>query len=482
MDFISFLEKNTQTQLTILENIYISKKSWNLEELSALTNSDKRSILNHCEHIQELSKGHFNKETRNYSYSGTSIDYQKLILAILDHSSVFQLVHTLCLQSQVDLTEFSKSRNISESFLRRHLTRINQLLEKYRIQIKTAKGHIFIRGEETQIRYLIYLILWQSYRGVEWPFKGVDFHQVFLVIEKSFQLINQRPNKIKMMEWCFIVAITKLRADQENRIQKEILPSFTDQLWLAFEEIASELSIGFNRLSLTTSEIEFLFLWLQTRTSFYLNDHFLDKATKIHLKEDTPIKQFQNNFYRYLYSIGFKSSQINSKKRLLNSTLFANGMTGYLFPEFSIIKHDISTFIEKNYPTFNREINRLSQHFKNQSQTLAWVHPWNLAEAFMIVASPTYFDKEIKIKFESDFPLSIELTYMEMLQEQLRIYLNVLFTNDFLYKPDLIIRTTDIPLKTVTYEESIPTLTISTEMSSEQIYLLSQKIQKIVNR
>ncbi|WP_373135075.1 helix-turn-helix domain-containing protein [Enterococcus durans] len=287
-----------------------------------MTNSDKRSVLNHCEHIQELSKGHFNKETRNYSYSGTSIDYQKLILAILDHSSVFQLVHTLCLQSQVDLTEFSKSRNISESFLRRHLTCINQLLEKYRIQIKTAKGHIFIRGEETQIRYLIYLILWQSYRGVEWPFKGVDFHQVFLVIEKSFQLINQRPNKIKMMEWCFIVAITKLRADQENRIQKERLPSFTDQLWLAFEEIASELSIGFNRLSLTTSEIEFLFLWLQTRTSFYLNDHFLDKATKIHLKEDTPIKQFQNNFYRYLYSIGFKSSQINSKKRLLNSTLF----------------------------------------------------------------------------------------------------------------------------------------------------------------
>lgn len=26
MDFISFLEKNTQTQLTILENIYIKKK------------------------------------------------------------------------------------------------------------------------------------------------------------------------------------------------------------------------------------------------------------------------------------------------------------------------------------------------------------------------------------------------------------------------------------------------------------------------
>ena len=81
MDFISFLEKNTQTQLTILENIYISKKSWNLEELSALTNSDKRSILNHCEHIQELSKGHFNKETRNYSYSWNQYRLPKIDLS-----------------------------------------------------------------------------------------------------------------------------------------------------------------------------------------------------------------------------------------------------------------------------------------------------------------------------------------------------------------------------------------------------------------
>lgn len=29
MNFFSILDKNTQTQLTILENIYISKKSWN---------------------------------------------------------------------------------------------------------------------------------------------------------------------------------------------------------------------------------------------------------------------------------------------------------------------------------------------------------------------------------------------------------------------------------------------------------------------
>ncbi|EOB3343341.1 hypothetical protein [Enterococcus sp. C74] len=99
----------------------------------------------------------------------------------------------------------------------------------------------------------------------------------------------------------------------------------------------------------------------------------------------------------------------------------------------------------------------------------------------MIITSPTYFDKEIKIKYESDLPLSIELSYMSMLQEQLRVYLNVVFTNDLLFEPDLIIRTTDMPLKILTYEETIPCLVAPTDMSSEQIYLLSQKIKKLVN-
>lgn len=48
--------------------------------------------------------------------------------------------------------------------------------------------------------------------------------------------------------------------------------------------------------------------------------------------------------------------------------------------------------------------------------------------------------------------MSIELS-MSKLQEQLRVYLNVLFTNDLLFEPDLIIRTTDTPLKVVSYEK-----------------------------
>ncbi|MFZ4899325.1 hypothetical protein ACOYYM_14110 [Enterococcus durans] len=80
------------------------------------------------------------------------------------------------------------------------------------------------------------------------------------------------------------MAVTKIRVDQEKRIQKAKLPAFTDELWSAFDGLTSELTISFQRLNLATTEIKFLFLWLQTRTSFYLRNHFLDKAVKVHLK------------------------------------------------------------------------------------------------------------------------------------------------------------------------------------------------------
>lgn len=481
MNFYNVLEKNIQNQLIILENLYQTQNCCTLDELSNSVNSDKRSILNYCEYIKDLSNGTVTKETKGYAFSGTMIEYQLLLIKILDCSAIFKLIKEVSLHPKVNLIEFSNRNEISVPSLRRYITRINQLLEKYDLQLKTSKGIIYIRGNELQVRYLIYLVLWQSYQGVVWPFSAVDFQETFSGIEYAFQLTNQKPNKIKMIEWSYILAITLLRSEQGNTIKQADLPEFTNDLWEIFEEITGKLKRMSEKARINLLEMKFLFLWLQTRSAFYLKESHLEKAMKIHLKKETAIKQFQNCFYTYIYSLGFKSSQINLKKKLLNSTILANGMSGLLFPQFTTIKLEFTTFIETNYPAFNQKVTQLSEQFKKQHQNLYWVHSWNLIESFMIITSPTYFDKEIKIKFESDLPLSIELNYMKLLQEQLRMYINVVFTNDLLFQPDLIIRTTDMPLKIATYEESIPCLVIPMNMTIEQAYALSQQIKKIID-
>ncbi|WP_375148117.1 hypothetical protein [Enterococcus mundtii] len=106
--------------------------------------------------------------------------------------------------------------------------------------------------------------------------------------------------------------------------------------------------------------------------------------------------------------------------------------------------------------------------------------PYAEIEAFLVIAPPTFFDKEIKVKLESDYPLSIELLYVKVLQDQLRLYLNVLFTNELLLNPDLIIRTTEAPTKIISYEDEIPYITIRNDLSASENKHLVQKIKEMM--
>lgn len=165
-------------------------------------------------------------------------------------------------------------------------------------------------------------------------------------------------------------------------------------MWKNFKEITGKLKRIGEKADIDLSEMKFLFLWLQTRSTFYLKENHLEKAVKIHLKKATAIKQFQNSFYSYIYATGFKSSQINLKNKLLNSTIFANGMSGLLFPRFSTVKCDFMIFLEKSYPSFHQEITQLSNQLKKQNQKLTWIQTRHLIEVFMIIASPTFLIKK----------------------------------------------------------------------------------------
>ena len=101
-------------------------------------------------------------------------------------------------------------------------------------------------------------------------------------------------------------------------------------------------------------------------------------------------------------------------------------------------------------------------------------------EVFLVIAPPIFFDKEIKVKLESDYPLTLELLYVKILQNHLRFYLNVLFTNELLLNPDLIIRTAEATTKIISYENEIPYITTHNDFSTSDNKHLVQKIKEIM--
>ncbi len=85
------------------------------------------------------------------------------------------------------------------------------------------------------------LILWPSYRSVEWPFASIEFHQLFSEVEDSFAIVHQKPNKIKMIEWSFILAVTYLRSQQGHVIPAKELPDRKSTRLNSSHRIASRM-------------------------------------------------------------------------------------------------------------------------------------------------------------------------------------------------------------------------------------------------
>lgn len=174
MNFSVMLERNIQVQLTILDNLYRSQVACTLEELSKTAHCDKRSVLHQCDYLKVLSDDHITKSTKGFTFSGTISEYQLLLLKILEHSAIFQLLKDLCLQPRVDLVSFATEQKISIPSLRRHLTRINQLLTTYQLQLKTSKSFVYLKGSEPQVRYLIYFC-GNTIKGSFGPFQPLIF-------------------------------------------------------------------------------------------------------------------------------------------------------------------------------------------------------------------------------------------------------------------------------------------------------------------
>ncbi|MEX1550333.1 hypothetical protein [Enterococcus sp. C50] len=134
------LERPIQMQLTILETLYFSEKSYSLEKLAHSISSDKRSAAQYCQKIQELPNAiHFSKTSSYYRFSGDAKEYQLLRSDILALSPIFQLVYQLILLSKIQINEFLDSLEISEFILRRHMTQLNKNLILIKSKSKLKK-------------------------------------------------------------------------------------------------------------------------------------------------------------------------------------------------------------------------------------------------------------------------------------------------------------------------------------------------------
>lgn len=155
-----------------------------LVQLSEVLNIPQKSLQKYIYFLNEdlqllsphllLSKNHYNQ----YFLDRTEDDepfYAQLMYHYLLNSTQYNLIHYLIGRPQMTLTQLCLDLHVSQSHMYRLIKKINQLLEKFQIRIRTdLNNRIVLAGKELDIRIFTYSFLTQSAPADLWLLPSVS--------------------------------------------------------------------------------------------------------------------------------------------------------------------------------------------------------------------------------------------------------------------------------------------------------------------
>ena len=215
-------------------------------------------------------------------------------------AEVVRSCHTVRIFEELLTEEFDNIRNyaldnyISESTVRRCLSRIRHLLKRYHIELGRENNHLV--GEEQQIRMFMMTFFWSIYRGRSWPFKHVNEQRVETyvdqVLNSEFTVHPKIPYAYKkQVAYIFAEGIIRARKGKLVKFSPEVTQHITiNALYPRFESIMS----GVDDVSdIKISEIPFFFLvWLSmSKTTEIFTEPVLSKLIEDQAEKQTQIYQ-----------------------------------------------------------------------------------------------------------------------------------------------------------------------------------------------
>lgn len=83
------------------------------------------------------------------------------------------------------------------------------ILKNYKIDIDYSKMEFV--GNEINIRHFLFNFYWNSYKGIEWPFKHVNKTELLEVVKKSEDILNISNSYIEIERYCYFIAVSRSR-------------------------------------------------------------------------------------------------------------------------------------------------------------------------------------------------------------------------------------------------------------------------------
>lgn len=442
MRTIDIFEIKVKNQIKILKSIYDNSGNVNLKKISEDTLMDVKTVNNMW---YELSS--FIRAIDDLSRMDV---YLSMRIKVFRSSWVYNLCEKLLLGYDIPLANFLIDNFLSKSKVQRKIRKINQLLELTSVKIVSRKGFLKIEGSEVQIRFLAQQFFWTIYKGIEWPFSGIEFNGLFNFFSNEvFKNLEPRIKDVTHVEFCFSFAISLTRMQNEYKIKKNQLPDYILNYSNYFEshrvqEVAELLKINYR---LNQEEVLYFWLLVQMHPDFYLNESFYEKSLKIYCDNDTDIYTIYKEMMSFLDSnTTFRSGRHFAEATVLSAIVSAKTVHGFYRP---ISGYDMEDFFNMMAPNLLKKMKKVIENIQKKYPNISLLNEKEylsirFAESYSLVANMLDFEEKILVGIITDLNISLEELMVRKLKRRFYLIDNLEFVtiNQSEYKKyDIVIKT-----------------------------------------
>lgn len=286
MKIINLLEKNQQVQFTIFEFFISQQTLLSLKELEKEIQVSLPTLQKELGALQlELHAYHEAAKIQKDAGDGYRLflpnDFSKkgFLNHYLQQSLNYQLLLAIIQSKSTSITQLMIDFQISEASLFRRFKALNQLLEEFDLQIKNKK----LIGEEKQIRYFYFHLLWQGNQPSQLS-KKLNLtvsKNLVNVLENELQRVFSIEEKLKLLLWFYLMELrfnyqgtkkTSLPMNSQCAIEEDPI----------FQILKGVLARYLSRFAYQNFESETLYLYL-----FCLAEGFflIDEETPCYLEK-----------------------------------------------------------------------------------------------------------------------------------------------------------------------------------------------------
>jgi len=262
MRFEELLEKKEAKQVYLIKQLIIAGGQMNVHEIRKVLDLTKKSIDNYIEELIDDFKPY--RKRCQLTYDGATVTFSKtpdfsieeFEKALYLNSPKYQILLALLEEKEISPVRLSQELKISESSLSRKIKDLNKILKEFNLRIWQGK----LMGEESQIRYFYFQLLWYLKQG----YAQISSRESHIIenIERGLNLEFMSVAKQRVLLW---LRVTKKRMTtpdpQFKQFKEKFEPYKRDSLYLKLVPIIRR-SFSFYAVEIKEEEIMLHFVFL----------------------------------------------------------------------------------------------------------------------------------------------------------------------------------------------------------------------------